>query len=154
LHIPASSSVVRDEQLVRLTARREPTAGKDSDQRTSDEVESDDVDRWFGFFTERSHARLAPRQWWEQLPHRKQERPSKDCPWKSTHERGGDVPRSSTVRSFPDPAKPVELPPKNDWITIGPSVVRRGQATGRVARIAIAPRATRIYAATAVYIRV
>jgi hypothetical protein len=49
----------------------------------------------------------------------------------------------------PDPAQP------SNWIPIGPSVVRRGQAvgnpavSGRTADVAIAPGGTRVYAATA-----
>ena len=172
----------------KASARRIPrraTAGKDSDRRIRNEVEGDDVDKWFGFFTERSHARLAPRQWWERLRRPKKERPSKarlrdenslfiPGPGKAAltdlpPSYWSDLRRSFAERLLRDRRGPIRRPTRtkdddlpqpgvpgaNNWITIGPSVVRRGQATGsppisgRVARIAIAPGETRIYAATA-----
>jgi len=52
------------------------------------------------------------------------------------------------------PAEPV-VPGQTNWVPIGPSVARKGQAgghpgvSGRVARIAVAPGGTRVYVATA-----
>lgn len=57
-------------------------------------------------------------------------------------------------RSSDDPTAPV-APPATNWIPIGPSVIRRGQATGappvsgRAVDVAIAPGGSRVYAATA-----
>ena len=57
-------------------------------------------------------------------------------------------------RRFDGPIAPVP-PPATNWIPIGPSVVRRGQAggappvSGRTVDVAIAPGGTRVYAATA-----
>src|SRR6266550_4641995 len=57
-------------------------------------------------------------------------------------------------RRFDGPTPPVP-PPATNWIPIGPSVVRRGQAggappvSGRTVDVAIAPGGTRVYAATA-----
>jgi hypothetical protein len=68
------------------------------------------------------------------------------------------------LRAAPAPAAPLKAgappappapPPATNWVPIGPSVVRRGQAagappvSGRAADIAIAPGAARVYAATA-----
>ena len=61
---------------------------------------------------------------------------------------------SSAGADFRPPQPPVP-PPANNWIPIGPSVLRQGQGgvkpptSGRVAGIAVAPGGTRLYIATA-----
>lgn len=56
--------------------------------------------------------------------------------------------------SFAKPAMPA-LPPSNNWIPLGPSVLRKGQAenrpavSGRVPGIAVAPGGRRVYVASA-----
>jgi hypothetical protein len=58
-------------------------------------------------------------------------------------------------RGFLPPPTPPQPPPATNWISIGPTVVRRGQATssppvsGRAVDIAIAPGGSPVYAATA-----
>jgi hypothetical protein len=55
----------------------------------------------------------------------------------------------------PSPPQPPQPPPANNWIPIGPSVLRQGQMpnrspmAGRIAGLAVAPAATRVYAASA-----
>ncbi len=61
---------------------------------------------------------------------------------------------SSAGADFQPPQPPVP-PPANNWILIGPSVLRQGQGgvkpptSGRAAGIAVAPGGTRLYVATA-----
>ena len=62
---------------------------------------------------------------------------------------------SPALAGAPATPMPPEAPPANNWIPIGPSVVRQGQVSnqtatsGRVAGLAVAPAATRVYAASA-----
>src|SRR5688572_21133679 len=55
----------------------------------------------------------------------------------------------------PGPPQPPQPPPAGNWVPIGPSVLRQGQVSnqtatsGRIAGLAVAPAATRIYAAAA-----
>ena len=72
----------------------------------------------------------------------------------SGEDEGDASPASGRAVSgrVPEPPQP---PPANNWVPIGPSVIRQGQVvnqtatSGRIAGLAVAPGATRIYAAGA-----
>src|SRR5260370_15615858 len=143
------------------------------------------VGEWFGFITEVCYARLGPRGWHKQLPHYDREKPGKGkadeenslfIPGPGKHALA-ELPASywSDIRKtlaerllkerrfvrnpvpqmndgeLPQPG----VPGSNNWITIGPSVVRKGQATGgppisgRGTRLAVAAVEIRAAAATA-----
>jgi hypothetical protein len=140
---------------------------------------------WFGFVTEVCYARLGPRDWHKRLPHYQRKKPEKGKPneknslfipgpgkralAKLPASYWSDIRRTFVERLLKDRRfiyKPVPhrngeelpqpgVPGSNNWITIGPSVVRKGQATanppisGRVTRLAIAPGGNRAYVATA-----
>jgi hypothetical protein len=65
----------------------------------------------------------------------------------------GDNPSATVFES--EPPQPPAPPPANNWISIGPSVLRQGQGgvkpptSGRAVGIAVAPAGTRVYVATA-----
>jgi len=64
----------------------------------------------------------------------------------------GELPAAIAGGPPPEPPSP---PPATNWVPIGPSVLRRGQAgtqpgsSGRCPGLAVAPNGTRVYAATA-----
>jgi hypothetical protein len=172
----------------KMSVRRAPkrfaakkTAGTKADNDLREEKGEGDVGVWFGFFTERSHAKLGPRKWLEQRPpqRKKSAKNARDdnslfLPGRGKAalaalplEHWSDIRRMFAERLLRDrrvkrPMRPRDddlpqsgVPGANNWVTIGPSVVRKGQATGnppisgRVARLAIAPGEARVYAATA-----
>lgn len=68
----------------------------------------------------------------------------------------GTAPGNPTsLAADPEARQPPVPPPANNWISIGPSVLRQGQGgskpptSGRAVGIAVAPGGTRVYAATA-----
>ena len=70
------------------------------------------------------------------------------------HQRRAQERRLAGKRGRPVPGEP-GIPGQSNWVPIGPSVARKGQAggkpgvSGRVARIAVAPGGSRVYVATA-----
>jgi hypothetical protein len=152
-----------------------------SKQRADDNRASDAGD-WLDFLTEVRYARLGPRDWQDRLPHQALEKaktvlregevslftpgPGKaalaelpDTYWldlrrtlsdRILRERQKRM-RAQTTSAVPGPG----VPGSNNWVPIGPSVVRKGQATGnppvagRTNGIAIAPGGNRVYISTA-----
>jgi hypothetical protein len=146
--------------------------------------EDEDVGEWLGFFVERSHGRLGPRALHEGSARESEGRSKEErqddnslylpgpgkaalvelgsAYWSNIRRQFAE--RLLRDREFPIMRKPrlkdddlpqSGVPGANNWVALGPSVVRRGQASGnppisgRVARIAVAPGESRVYAASA-----
>ncbi|MEK6225570.1 MAG: hypothetical protein AABM40_04660 [Chloroflexota bacterium] len=150
---------------------------------TKHEPEAGEAASWFGPLTEVRYTRLAPKEWHAKLPQvielKKGAAPSLLSPgpgpaamadmapdyWLKIRQAHGQrralrneaVLRSLKNRAAPGAAIPSApgIPGTNNWIPIGPAVVRKGQATsnppisGRVTKIAVAPGGSLVYAATA-----
>lgn len=150
-----------------------------------EERDTGEADEWFGYDTERRYARLGPRDWFAQLPQYDIEQPSEGQPQGETSlfipgpgkaalaempsSYWSDIRRAYSERLLRDQrstAKQIPriedgdlpqpgIPGTNNWIPLGPSVVRKGQASGnplisgRALRLAMAPGGDRVYVATA-----
>jgi hypothetical protein len=166
--------------------KRSSKKPKDENEIAIDEeIETEDVDKWFGFETDLFYAKLGARNWHRQFPQRKVEKPSEkkgrgktslfvpgpgraalnklpSSYWSDIrhawverlHREQRVIIKRAPQTKGGEPPQP-GVPGANNWIPIGPSVVRKGQASGnppisgRVTRIAIAPGENRVYVATA-----
>jgi hypothetical protein len=143
-----------------------------------------DAGNWVEFLTEVRYARLGPRDWYDHLPHRELGKakaaqaqaevslfvpgPGKaalaELPatyWLDVRRTVGDRllregrKRMRAVGLRTSDGTAPGVPGANNWIPIGPSVVRKGQATGnppvagRTNGIAITPGGNRVYVSTA-----
>jgi hypothetical protein len=159
--------------------------GKNRDKEKGKEKEDSEARKLFTFLAESRNAKLGPRDWHEELPHHdltgsdkagEEDTPSIFIPGpgeaglaQPSASRWVDVRSAFTQRlliyrggarsngkgmdggSLPQPG----VPGRNNWIPLGPSAIRKGQATGnppvsgRALRLAIAPGGNRVYVATA-----
>jgi hypothetical protein len=135
-----------------------------------------DLPRWFGMDLERRYSRLGPRDWSMGLPSVEQaltgtprtglfvpgpgEAALAELPktyWKDVKNAAAERRRAARGPFVARGVGPTGagVPGSNNWIPIGPSVVRRGQASGnppisgRTVGIAIASGGNRVYVATA-----
>ena len=150
---------------------------------TIEKQERGDVAGWVGLLTEMRYARLGPRDWYRNLPQREPERtrggdaeasslfvpgPGKaalaELPpgyfAEVRRQHAGRLLQAQSLRArgrrgLGGPGPQPGVPGANNWVPIGPSVVRRGQATGappvsgRTGGIALATGGLRAYVSTA-----